>query len=44
LEERFQFGRATLPLLILSVVVLAGGVLALLTREARDAFFRPPPG
>lgn len=43
LEEFFQFGSLTLPLFVLSVAVLAGSVLALLTREARDSFFRPQP-
>lgn len=41
LEELFQFGSSTFPLFALSVAVLVGSVIALLTREARDAFFRP---
>jgi hypothetical protein len=43
MEDLFQFGSATFPLFVLSVAVLAGSVLALLTREARDAFFSPLP-
>ncbi len=40
MEELFQFGSATLPLFVLSVAVLLGSVVSLLTREARDTFFR----
>jgi len=38
-EELFQFGSATFPLFILSVAVLLGSVMALLTKEARHEFF-----
>lgn len=43
LEELFQFGWATFPLLIFSVVVLAGSVVSLLTPQSRQAFFRSHP-
>ena len=38
--ELFQMGRSAYPLFVVSVLVLAGSVLCLLTRGARDAFFR----
>ncbi len=41
LEQLFQFGSLTFPLFVFSVAVLAASVLALLRKEARDAFLRP---